>query len=139
MDRRELLAKTGAVAGMAALAGCSLTPFDCRPAHEITIDPSEASLTESRRENLSIIALNELPSEEREIAREAIRNDEYVECYPGSEALQSFVERVENRIAEQFESYEGTPPEYLNAVYVREGDAYYALSVTVEDEVISDP
>ena len=42
-------------------------------------------------------------------------------------------------LAEQFEEYDGTPPEYLNSVYVKWTKAYYKLYVTVEDEVISDP
>lgn len=107
--------------------------------HEITISVDEVDLTETQRKNLSVIVASDLPEGEMEIIREAIRNDEYVECYPGSEELQSFVERVERRKGEQFENYDGTPPEYLNTVYLKRRNTYYGLYVTVEDTVISDP
>lgn len=136
MDRRAMLWKVGVAATSIPLAGCSFSPFGCGEMHQTSVAASEAELTEAQRENLSMIEMPDLPTGERTIVRKAIRNDEYAECYPGSEELQSFVERVERRKAEQFENYEGTPPEYLNSVYVSEDGSYYRLSVTVEDEVV---
>jgi hypothetical protein len=139
MDRRELLAKASVCTSTVAFAGCSLNPFGCGKGHQIIISATKVELTEAQRDNLSIIVTSNLPDGEKKIIQKAIRNEEYAECYPGSEELQSFVNRVERRKAEQFENYDGTPPEYLNSVYVNKDGAYYKLYVTVEDEVISDP
>jgi len=103
------------------------------------ISATNVNLTTEQRENLSIIDATELPEGETDIVRTAIRDDEYVECYPGSDELQSFVDHVESNKGEQFEQYNGSPPEYLNSVYVNEDGTYYRLYVTVEDEVVSDP
>lgn len=139
MDRRELLVTASVCTSTVALTGCSLNPFDCGEMHRITVSATEANLTETQRENLSIIVTAEVPEEERAIFRSAIADDEYAECYPGSEELQSFVDRIERRKGEQFEAYDGTPPEYLDSVYVSQDGTDYELYVTVEDEVISGP
>lgn len=135
-DRRELLAAASVCTGTVALAGCSFNPFGCGEMHQTSVSATEAKLTENQRANLSIIVASDLPEGEKEVIREAIRSDEYAECHPGSEVLQSFVERVKRRKAEQFESYDGTPPEYLNSAYASHDATNYELSVTVEDEVI---
>lgn len=139
MDRRELLVTATTCSCSVVLAGCSLNPFDCGANDRITISTTDVNLTADQRENLSIIDATELPEGETEIVRNAIRDDEYAECYPGSDELQSFVDRVESNKGEQFERYDGSPPEYLNSVYVNEDGTYYRLYVTVEDEVVSDP
>lgn len=139
MDRRQLLRAGVLNSSLVALAGCSLNPLSCGESHKITISTSKVNLSEDQKNNLSLIDVSNLPAGEQTIVQKAIQNDEYAECYPGSEEVQSFVERVEQRKGEQFENYDGTPPEYLNSVYVNKDGAYYKLYVTVEDEVISDP
>lgn len=121
------------VAGLtAANAGCveavtgtvsESSTDDCDRTIEIHIEETMAQTND----DLVPIRGENLPDEERALLRSAVNQGRYIECYPGSEPLQSFVDRAKDHVDRQ-----GDDP----TVYGIFEDQWYEISVYVLDEEI---
>ena len=78
-------------------------------------------------DDLVPIQSENLPDEERALLRSAVNHGRYIECYPGSEPLQSFVDRAKDHVDRQ-----GDDPTIYG---IFEGQ-WYEISVCVLDEAI---
>lgn len=141
-SRRRLL-QLGSVSLVSGLAGCVGSVYECgrlfgAKMHKVSIEPDEVTLSSEQQSSIVPIKFAELPSKEQEIVRKSIRDGEYAVCYPGSEALQSFIDRVETNQRKQYNSYDGeNPPKILSTAFLKYRSRYYSLYVNVEDTTVS--
>ncbi|WP_135853492.1 hypothetical protein [Halorussus salinus] len=131
--RRELLAGGAALVG-GGLAGCSSLPLvGCDAMHESRIEVERETPPEEARDALAPIRVADLPSAEREVAREAIDSGSYAECSPESEGFESLLGRIGDHRDRQQRRSEAD----LTTVYFRTEDARYAIRAMVLDQLLS--
>lgn len=101
--------------------------------HESKTGVERETPPEEARDALAPIPVADLPSAERDVAREAIESGSYTECSPESEAFESLLDGIRERRDRQQRRSEAD----LTTVYFRTGDAQYALRAMVLDQLIS--
>lgn len=127
-SRRTLLRGGTTLLG-ASLAGClGSNPFGCDSMDSAVVRTKRVTLSASERDAIDPIVFGELPDSEQEFVRTAVEDGEYRTCPAADpyipEPLTSFADRVGRRRAEND----------ADAAYLKYGDTYYALGVTIEDE-----
>ena len=134
VSRRWLL-RRGTLLGGVGLAGCaSGLPGEDGPRGTATLPRrlwfEEARLDESERGTVDAIRFEDLPEDEREIVRTALREGEYtVERDGGPPAFERLRDRIEAR----------TGNGETLTVYLRRGDTYYRVGFADGDHIVAHP
>lgn len=124
LSRRSVVAAVGSV----LISGCLSSSFtsasgSCEKG-TVRIRTQEDSNFESQDSSVEPLSFDELPEPEQQLLHMAIQDGEYVECYPGPDSFQSFVDRAHEHLEQQQEP----------TLHLRYHGDVYQLSVYVLDE-----
>lgn len=110
--------------------GClGFDPTGCDSMESASVKAQRVTLSESKERAIDPIEYSELSEGEQEIVRTAIAEDEYRKCPAADPAIPEPLQSLSTKASEHL-----TEDDH---VYLRYNGAFYALAVTIEDEVYS--